>query len=77
MEKSLASLNIKFLFSCRNHRYFPLHHLPRRFMERPQTAGADEHPLAVYRCVLQIRVLSGPVGGVIMGAEQDPVSAHL
>lgn len=51
--------------------------LPRRFVERPDAAGADERPLAVDDGVLQIRVLSGPVGGIVMAAKQDAMPAHL
>ena len=49
----------------------------RRFAERANATGANEHALAVDRLVLQIRILSGPVRGVIMGAEQNSVPAHL
>jgi len=50
---------------------------PRRLVERSDAAGADKRPLAVDDGVLQIRVLSGPVGGVVMAAEQDAMPAHL
>ena len=46
-------------------------------MERPYAAGADERALAVDLRVLQIRVLAGPVYGVIVGTKELPRSAHL
>ena len=46
-------------------------------MERSNAAGADKRALAVHERVLQIRVLTGPVGRIIMAAEQDAMPAHL
>ena len=49
---------------------------PRFAMQGLQALGADKHPLAIYARVLQIRVLAGPVNGVIVAAEQFSFTAH-
>ena len=40
-------------------------------------AGADLGADAFYFCPLEIGVLAGPVGGVIVAAQKDAVAAHL
>src|SRR5665213_1128393 len=59
---------------CRGRRL----HLPHswRFVQGAQTSRANQHSFAVYGCVLDVRILSGPVYGVIMAAEELSFASH-
>lgn len=46
-------------------------------MERSNATCANEGLFAINLCVLQIRVLSGPVDGIVVTAEKLPLALHL
>lgn len=46
-------------------------------MDRADATGADKDALAIDGRVLQIRVLAGPVYGIIVAAEELASAAHL
>jgi hypothetical protein len=46
-------------------------------MERSNATGANEGLFALNLRVLQIRVLAGPVDGIVVAAEKFPLALHL